>query len=83
MDLYRFGGDEFALLDATKCPDQMGAVLKEAKNYLSKFDDNNVSFAYGVTVYDKYDNLHQTLMAADEIMYTYKQRGKSPGSRLD
>lgn len=83
MDLYRFGGDEFVLLSSKCCVDKMAEVLKQACEYLKESAQGGVSFAYGVALHNKMDDLHETIAQADEMMYLAKQNEKGRIPSLD
>lgn len=83
MDLYRFGGDEFVLLSSKCRVEKMTKVLKQAQGYLKESEPGYVSFAYGVTIYNKRNDIHEAIAQADEMMYLAKQCEKGCIPSLD
>ncbi|MCI2105206.1 MAG: GGDEF domain-containing protein [Intestinimonas sp.] len=74
MSLYRYGGDEFILIQNSEAPDSMKAVLSAAQKGCGQIGGQRIFFAYGVVVYRPTDNLDDILLYADAEMYRCKAR---------
>lgn len=71
---YRTGGDEFMLISTKVTEDVLLNALNKSKIELEKYD---LSFACGVSEYNKEDNLEEILHMVDKKMYINKNQIKN------
>jgi len=71
--IYRIGGDEFAIISKNLDENALRAKLKEIHEHYILIMDKEVSFAYGLCVYDGSLPIEKVIKKADENMYSMKK----------